>query len=282
MKVSKSYNEKKGILYLVGTPIGNMGDMSYRAVEALKECDYIFCEDTRVSKKLLKYFAIEKPLHSYYEYNKDSKNDYLISLLKQAYNVALISDAGNPVISDPGFEIVKLAISENISVSPISGPSAFVATLMASGISPKPHTFYGFLDHKKTKRLNELASLKMHPYTLIFYESIHRVKETLNDIYDVLGNRYICIGRELTKQHEEFIYGYLEEVKDYEITLKGEIVIVVAPAAKTSISLNVKKEVDFLIASGMKSKEAIKLVAKRSKRVTSDVYKEYYDIKKAN
>ena len=278
MKVSKSYDEDKGILYLVGTPIGNMGDMSYRAIEALKTCDYIFCEDTRVSKKLLNYFSIDKPLNSYYEYNKDSKNDYIISLLQKAFKVALISDAGNPVISDPGFEIVKLAIENNISVSPISGPSAFVSTLIASGINPKPHTFYGFLDHKKTKRVNELEELKTHPYTIIFYESIHRIKETLNDIYDVLGDRYICIGRELTKQHEEFIYGYLQEVKEYELTLKGEIVIVVAPQAKTDIIFNVKKEVDFLVASGMKSKEAIKIVAKRSKRATSDVYKEYYDI----
>ena len=209
-----SYKKDKGILYLVATPIGNMQDMTFRAVETLKSVDVIYAEDTRNSMYLLQHFDINTKLLSYHEFNKELKEDEIINKLLEGQNVAIISDAGLPVISDPGYDIARAAILHDIPVTPIPGASAGISGLIASGITPQPFTFVGFLDSKTTKRKKELEEYKYLKSTIIFHEAPHRIKECLIDMLEVLGDRYVCIGRELTKKFEEFIRGNITELID--------------------------------------------------------------------
>lgn len=258
-----SYQNQTSILYLVATPIGNLDDMTFRAIKTLESVKRIYAEDTRNSKILLDKFGIKTPLMSYHEYNKELKEDEIIAFLQAGNDVAIISDAGLPVISDPGFDIAKRAIEEGIPVTPIPGASAGISGLIASGLTPQPFMFYGFLDSKMVKRQKELENLKYIKATLIFHEAPHRLYEMLEDLHKVLGNRKICIARELTKKFEEFIRGSVEEILQKREVLKGEMVIIVE-GYKEEDKILTKNPIDLineLIKMGYKSKEAIKEVA---------------------
>ena len=270
-----SYNKEKGILYLVATPIGNLGDMTFRAVEILKSVDVIYAEDTRNSITLLKHFDIETKLLSYHEFNKELKEDEIVSRLKAGENVAIISDAGLPVISDPGFDIARRAIKEDIPVTPIPGASAGISALIASGLNPLPFTFIGFVDSKTTKRKKELEEFKYYKNTLIFHEAPHRLKETLTDMLEVFGDRNIVIGRELTKKFEEFIRGTISEVIEVSDSLKGEMIVLVEGFKEEKSLSNPFLEIEKLIGLNYKPKEAIKEVASMFNLNKQDLYKEY-------
>jgi len=275
MKTNSNYRNDKSTLYLVSTPIGNLEDITLRAVNTLKSVDFIFCEDTRVSMKLLNHLEIKKKVYSYHEHNKDLQDDFIISLLENGKNIALISDAGMPVISDPGFEIVTKALEHDFNVVPLPGANAALTALIASGIAPKPFTFFGFLDHKKIKKRTELESLLQYNHTLIFYESIHRIESTLKAILEVLGDRYIVIGREITKRFEEFTFGNVSEIIENLPKQKGEMVIIVQKGEKKESDISVLDHVLEIIELGEKPIEAIKTVAKLrglKKQIVYDAY----------
>ncbi len=263
MRRTYSYQNKSAILYLVATPIGNLDDMTFRAINTLKSVNRIYAEDTRNSRVILDKFEITTPIYSYHEYNKELKEDEIIKHLKAGNDVAIISDAGLPVISDPGFDIARRAIKEEIPVTPIPGASAGISGLIASGLTPQPFMFYGFLDSKTTKRKKELEALKYIKCTLIFHEAPHRLYEMLADVMEVFGNRQVCIARELTKKFEEFIRGSLEEILSQREPLKGEMVIIIEGYNEEDKVLDKDpiKLVNDLIMLGYKSKEAIKEVA---------------------
>lgn len=192
-----------GRLFIVATPIGNLKDITFRAIDTLKEVDLIACEDTRHTKKLLSHYGINIPTTSYFEHNKIKKSEYLLRLLKEGKNIALVSDSGTPGISDPGFKIINLAIKDNIPLTVIPGPCAFVSALVISGMPTDSFAFKGFLSYKKSKRRNELGRLKDEKKTIVLYESPHRLVKTLEDIIDILGDRDMVVTRELTKVFEE-------------------------------------------------------------------------------
>lgn len=279
MKRIYSYSRDKGILYLVATPIGNLSDMTFRAVDTLKNVDVIYAEDTRNSSVLLKHFNIETKLLSYHEFNKELKEDEIVTRLKNGENVAIISDAGLPVISDPGYDIARACIKNDIPVTPIPGASAGISGLIASGITPQPFTFVGFLDSKTTKRKKELEELKYLKSTIIFHEAPHRIKECLTDMLEVLGDRYICIGRELTKKYEEFIRGSISEIIAECEALKGEMVVIVSGYTEEVVDKDPIKEIESLINLGYKPKEAIKEVASMLNLNKQDLYKDYIKYK---
>ncbi|MEE8317803.1 MAG: 16S rRNA (cytidine(1402)-2'-O)-methyltransferase [Candidatus Omnitrophota bacterium] len=194
-----------GKLFIVSTPIGNLKDITFRAIEILKEVDVIACEDTRHTKRLVSHYGITTPLTSYFEYNKIKKGRYLIGLLKEGKDIALVSDSGTPGISDPGFKIINLAVENDIPITVIPGACAFVSALVSSGMPTDMFLFQGFLSHKKAKRRKQLGLLKQEKRTIILYESPHRLLKTLGDILDILGDRDIAITRELTKVFEEIL-----------------------------------------------------------------------------
>ncbi len=276
----RSFDSNQGILYLVATPIGNMSDITLRAIEILKSVDKIYAEDTRNSINLLKHHNISTHLESYHEFNQEIKTKDIVEEIKSGMNIALISDAGLPVISDPGYKIVKEARACGLRVSTIPGASAGISALISSGIAPMPYTFYGFLDSKKTKRISELNDLKYINHTIIFYEAPHRLADTLKDMYDVLGNREICIARELTKTFEEYILTNLEDSLNLE-QLKGEIVLIVngykSEDDKEEIDPN--QRIDELIKLGYKPNEAIKEAAKQLNMDKKELYKNYSEYK---
>ena len=274
----RSFDKDKAILYLVATPIGNLEDMTFRAVRILKEVDKIYAEDTRNSGILLKHYNINSKLESYHEFNQDLKSEQILNELKSGMKLAIISDAGLPVISDPGFKIAKDVIAEGIAVSTIPGASAGISALIASGIAPMPYTFYGFLDSKRSKRLKELEDIKFVNNTIIFYEAPHRIEETLTDMISVLGNRNGCLARELTKSFEEFVRGSLEEIKQ-ELPLKGEMVLIVEGYKENKEIDNPFVRIEELISLGYKPNDAIKEVAKLANINRSDLYKDYLDYK---
>ncbi len=218
-----------GILYIVSTPIGNLEDITFRAIRILKEVTTIAAEDTRHTRKLLNHYQIDTPLTSYHDFNKETKTDVLIDRLKAGASFALVSDAGTPTISDPGYYLITKAIDADITVSPIPGPSAFVAALSASGLPSDRIAFEGFLAKKKGKRGNQLEALKEEGRTLIFYESPHRIVAVLKAIAQIFGERRVLVGREMTKVFEEMIRGPVSEVCAHleKKTVKGEIVLVV-------------------------------------------------------
>lgn len=228
MKRIKSYENNLPICYLVATPIGNLKDMSSRALEVLKNVDYIASEDTRTTSNLLSYFGINKPMISYHEHNEQESSTKLIDLLKQGKSIAITSDAGYPGISDPGLIIVKHCIENDIPISIIPGANAFLPALIGSGLDNNHFYFHGFLPSKPSARKKELEQLINLTCTLIFYESPHRIKETLNDLLTYFPNRKMSLVREITKLHEEYIYGTINEIAQIdESTLKGEMVIVI-------------------------------------------------------
>jgi 16S rRNA (cytidine1402-2'-O)-methyltransferase len=223
-------NPEKGALYVVATPIGNLEDITLRALRILKEVDLIAAEDTRHTGLLLKHFGIETPLTSYFQGNELKKKEYILSRLKEDHPVALVSDAGTPGISDPGFRLIQAAIENQIPVVPIPGPSAVIAALSVSGLPTDAFLFKGFLPHKSKKRRDLLGELEGARETLIFYESPHRITETLQDVFDILGDREIVLTRELTKVYEEIRRGRVSEIRNQigERKLKGEITLLIS------------------------------------------------------
>ncbi len=221
---------EKGGLYVVATPIGNLEDITLRALRILKEVDLIAAEDTRHTGLLLKHFGIETPLTSYFQGNELKKKEYILSRLKEGHPVALVSDAGTPGISDPGFRLIQAAIQNQIPVVPIPGPSAVIAALSVAGLPTDAFLFKGFLPHKSKKRRDLLSELEGARETLIFYESPHRITETLQEVFDILGDREIVLTRELTKVYEEILRGRVSEIRDQigERKLKGEITLLIS------------------------------------------------------
>ena len=286
MQTQQSYKDnEKGVLYLVPTPIGNLDDMTFRAIQTLKDVDLIACEDTRVTQKLLNHFEIETAKTSYHEHNVQEKTSELIRDLLSGKNIAQVSDAGMPSISDPGVELVKAAIEQHISVVPLPGPNAAVTALIASGISPQPFTFYGFLSRKKSDLVVELEGLKDKEETLIFYESPYRLAKMLQSLTDVFGaERQVVLAREVTKRFEEFIRGTAEEVKQWaeETELKGEFVVIVDGNGEVTEehvweNWTILEHIDYKMNfEKMSSKQAIKEVAKDRGLPKREVYAEYH------
>lgn len=273
----KSYNNTPTV-YIIPTPIGNMEDITLRAINTLKLVDVIFCEDTRVTSLLLKHLDIKKKLISSHKFNEDKNDNKLLEYLENGQNVGIVTDRGTPIISDPGYELVKIAIENNYNVVSLPGPTAFVPALTSSGISPQPFTFYGFLNNKSSKRKKELETLQNHSETLIFYEAPHRIIETLNDMLSVLGNRKISISREISKKFEEIYRGNIKDIMDNMVDVKGELVIVVSgnDSINTYDNLTIIEHVNLYIKEGLKTMDAIKKVAKDRNLSKNDVYKEYH------
>ncbi|MED4228312.1 16S rRNA (cytidine(1402)-2'-O)-methyltransferase [Neobacillus cucumis] len=278
----------KGILYLVPTPIGNLEDMSFRAIRILKEADLIAAEDTRNTKKLCNYFEIDTQIVSYHEHNKEASGEKLMEKIKQGFKVALVSDAGMPAISDPGYELVQAAIHEQLTVVPLPGANAALTSLIASGIACQPFYFFGFLHRNKKEKRAELEKLRKQRATLIFYESPHRLKETLAIMLDVLGNRKIVICRELTKKYEEFIRGNLEETIEWANIdeIRGEFCLIVEESplqeeeeqeAHWWQELSIEEHVNhYIIVNSLSSKDAIKQTAKDRAIHKREVYQAYH------
>jgi len=289
MKSQKStMHDQSGCLYLVATPIGNLEDMSVRALRILKEADIIAAEDTRNTKKLCNYFDIATPLISYHEHNLEVGGEKLLSFLREGKTVALVSDAGLPCISDPGADIVEKAIEQDFPVVPVPGPNAAISALIASGLTPQPFFFYGFLNRGKKERRQQLEQLKKRQETILFYEAPHRLKETLKDMEIILGDRRIVLARELTKKFEEFLRGTLAEAVEWSQTeeIRGEFCIVLEGNENAEeendeqaywMTMSVVEHVDYMINhTGVTSKEAIKEVAKLRQVAKREIYNEYH------
>ena len=263
-------NKQPGVLYLVATPIGNLDDITYRAVKVLEEVDFIAAEDTRHSLKLLNHLGITKPMTSYFEHNIRQKGEYIIDRILKGETAALISDAGTPAISDPGEDLVRICHEKGVRVIPVPGAVAGINALICSGLSTSRFSFEGFLSVNKKSRQEHLNSVKQSPYTLIFYEAPHKLKRTLGDMLESFGNRKITIARELTKKYEQNLPMTLEEAVKYydETEPKGEYVLVIEGALPETVqdenalnSLDVLEHLEFYIKSGMDKKEAMKRVA---------------------
>lgn len=275
-----------GKLYICPTPIGNLEDITYRTLRILNEVDLIAAEDTRHSLQLLNHFDISKPLTSYHEHNKDSKGGYLITKLLEGENIALISDAGMPGISDPGQDIIAEAIENNIEIEVLPGATAFVTALVGSGMDTHKFVFEGFLDRDKKLRRKRLEEIKNEKRTIIFYESPHRLKETLKDMLKYLGNRKIAVNRELTKKYQEIIREDLETVIEIfnNREVKGEFVLIVegfsGEVEETGKydDLNEREYVIQLMEEGINKKDAIKIVCKDRKLKKDIVYKQVLDL----
>ena len=276
----KSFENHKPTLYLIPTPIGNLSEFPERAIQVLKEVDHIAAEDTRNTIKLLNHFDIHTPMISHHEHNINIAIPKIIDMLKAGENVALVSDAGYPAISDPGAELVKAVIEENFNVVPISGCNAALDALVVSGITPQPFVFYGFLAHDDKTKKKELEANKNITMTTIYYEAPHRIKKTLTLMLQILGDRSIALCRELTKKHEEIIRGHISEILEIVDELKGEMVIVVEGATELEEEVvfeqSITEHVDEYIAKGMSTKDAIKEVAKIRNLGKNEVYAEYH------
>ncbi|MFC7687609.1 16S rRNA (cytidine(1402)-2'-O)-methyltransferase [Ureibacillus sp. GCM10028918] len=289
MKSQKSsLHEQGSCLYLVATPIGNLEDMTVRALRILKEVDVIAAEDTRNTKKLCNYFEIQTPLVSYHEHNLEQGGEKLLGYLREGKSVALVSDAGLPCISDPGADIVVKAIEEDFAVVPVPGANAALTALIASGITPQPFYFFGFLSRQKKERRLQLEKLGKREETMIFYEAPHRLKETLKDLDLVLGDRKIVLARELTKKFEEFLRGTISDALNWvnENEIRGEFCVILEGNVNGEMeeeetaywtNLSIVEHVDYLIEENqMNSKDAIKEVAKLRGLGKRDVYQHYH------
>lgn len=278
---SLNFESKTPLLYLVATPIGNMSEVSPRTIEVLKMADLVACEDTRVTGKFLTMLGISKPMISLREHNEMSASNEVVEKILKGTKVVYMSDAGYPCISDPGARLVKLALQNNINITAISGPNAALNALVASGLCEDHFYFHGFLDAKESVKLEELRKLAHREETLIFYEAPHRIQKTLESLFTILGNRKACIARELTKKHEEFIRGGLEELSKIDPeTLKGEMVIVVE-GSLGEIKPDVNNDeiiqmVKNLVGMGLSTKDAIKKVAEATNINKNYIYKIYH------
>ena len=281
MKRTQNFVNNKPTLYLIATPIGNLSEFTPRAIEILKEADYVGCEDTRNSKILFDHFGISTTLISCHEHNENEASEQLISYLLNGKNLCYVSDAGYPGISDPGSRLVKKALDNDINVSVVNGSSAFLTALVASGLETDHFYFHGFLASKESQRENELKEMINRKETLIFYESPHRIMKTLVSMQKIFGNRKICLCRELTKKFEEYIRGTLDELVTLdENTLKGEMVVIVE-GNKDEISSFVSDEeimayVNSLTEVGLSTKDAIKNASSTLKVNKNYIYKLFH------
>jgi 16S rRNA (cytidine1402-2'-O)-methyltransferase len=269
-----------GTLYIVATPIGNLEDITLRALRILKEVDLIAAEDTRHTKKLLTHYGIQKHLTSYHEYNEKTKSSQLIHRLKEGCRVALVSDAGTPLLSDPGFRLVQEAIRAEVQVIPVPGPSAVTAVLSASGLPTDHFAFDGFLPARKAARRKYLTGLREEERTLVFYEAPHRVQESLRDILEILGDREIVLGREVTKLHEEFLRGSVSQLisATEPREWRGEITVVVGGGRKDrdgdrDRDMELKAEIQRLREEGMRVKEIAEILGERFSMSKREVYR---------
>lgn len=286
MKLQKSFKDQTdfGKLYLVPTPIGNLQDMTFRAIEILKAVDVIAAEDTRNTGLLLKHFEIETRQTSFHEHNAHEKIPVLLDWLKSGQSIAQVSDAGLPSISDPGHDLVKAAIEEGISVISLPGASAGITALIASGLAPQPHIFYGFLPRKAGQQRAFFEEKRAYPETQIFYESPYRVADTLENMLAVYGDRPVTLVRELTKLYEEYQRGSISEILAYlqDQPLKGECLLIVAGAGEEKLpsveEVDLKAEVEREIETGRKPNQAIKDVAKRYQLKKQEVYDIYHGL----
>jgi len=272
-----------GKIYLVATPIGNLEDITLRALNVLKKVDIIAAEDTRHTLGLLNHFEISKPLISYYKQNEKVKSEILLDKIREGKNIAVVSDAGTPGISDPGEEIVKVAIENGVEVVPIPGACAFVNALIASGMSSKEFTFIGFLSTNKREKTEKLEEIKYDTRTIILYEAPHKLKVTLEAILEVLGDRKIVLARELTKIHEEFIRdnvsNILERIEEY----RGEFVIIIEGSneskkdvqTKSLNELSLEEHYQYYEEQGLEKKEIIKKIAKDRNVNKNDIYQQF-------
>lgn len=287
MQVQKSFKDKKtsGTLYLVPTPIGNLQDMTFRAVATLKEVDFICAEDTRNTGLLLKHFEIDTKQISFHEHNAYEKIPNLIDLLTSGRSLAQVSDAGMPSISDPGHDLVKAAIDNDIAVVALPGASAGITALIASGLAPQPHIFYGFLPRKAGQQKSFFESKSPYPETQIFYESPYRVKDTLANMLTCYGDRQVVLVRELTKLFEEYQRGSISEILSYleETPLKGECLLIVS-GSQVDSEVELTAEVDLVslvqkeIQAGAKPNQAIKAIAKAYQVNRQELYQQFHDL----
>lgn len=273
----------KGKLYIVSTPIGNLEDITLRALRILKEVDLIACEDTRVTKKLLSHYQIHKPLTSYHEHNEREKAEELLSLLEAGQNIAVVSDAGTPGVSDPGYRLVSLVSEKGIEVIALPGPSAAVAALSVSGLPTTCFTFLGFLPKSDKKRRECLESVREYTQTLIFYESPNRIIETLKNMFETLGNRQVSISREITKMFEEILRGEISQViqiLEKRESMKGEFTIVVGGISRESNITEevIEKQLKLYQEKGLSLKDTVKEVSRNLGVSKSKIYKKALEV----
>ncbi|TCP22561.1 16S rRNA (cytidine1402-2'-O)-methyltransferase [Scopulibacillus darangshiensis] len=279
--------ERSGMLYLVPTPIGNLDDITMRALKILKSADMIAAEDTRQTLKLCNHFEIQTSLVSYHEHNKTVSGEKILKALKEGANVALVSDAGTPAVSDPGYELVVSCVEEGVPVIPLPGSNAAVTSLIASGLPTDHFLFYGFLPRSKKEKEAALEEISQFPYTLIFYESPFRIKDTLAAAFKTLGNRKAAFARELTKRYETFVRGDLERLIEHlsNQDIKGECCLIIEGSKESADTetnewwreLTIGEHVDHYVkVKALSSKEAIKKVAKERQQPKRDIYQAYH------
>lgn len=281
MKRQKSFQNDLTSLYLVATPIGNLNEMTPRAIEVLKTVSVIACEDTRTTGVLLKHFGIETRLIAHHNYNEKDSAKGIIALLESGQDVALVSDAGYPLISDPGYLLVQEVIDAGYNVIPVSGSSAALAALVASGLVTQPFLFYGFLPNTDKDFIQTVTQLKAYPYTLIFYEAPHRIQKTITKLIPLLGDRKAVLARELTKKFEEFLRGKLSELADLDDELKGEMVLIVEGSQEEKAEIidltEINERIQAYVDGGISASEAIKQVAKEVGRNKNEIYNAYHN-----
>lgn len=266
-------------LYLVPTPIGNLEDMTYRSINILSTVEVIFSEDTRVTLQLLNHFDIKKKLIALHDHNEDIEKEKVLEYLKNGKSVAIVTDRGTPIISDPGYKTVKYVTDNGYNVVGLPGANAFVPALITSGIEPSPFMFYGFLNSKDSKRKTELESLKFCKYTIIFYEAPHRIKKTMEEILEIFGDRQVSLSREISKKFESIYRGNISDLLSTLNNIKGEFVIVVSPYKEDNSNnneLSVIDNVKLYIENGMEVMDAIKRVAKERNIPKNEIYREYH------
>lgn len=275
--IQKSYeNSEYGKLYLIPTPIGNLDDITLRAIKTLEMVDIVYAEDTRETLNLLKYLKINKKVESCHKYTEMKHKDKIVQILKSGKNIGYVTDRGTPLISDPGNVIVDESIKENITVIALPGPNALLPAINMSGLSNERFLFYGFLNSKQSLAKKELIDLKDIKQTIIFYESPHRITDTLSQILDVFGNRNIAIVREISKIHEEVIRDNIENILKISDTLKGEMVIIVEGNTKEeTLEVNYTEEIDKLLTQGYSKRDAIREIADKYNVSKNKLYNEF-------
>jgi 16S rRNA (cytidine1402-2'-O)-methyltransferase len=277
MQRQKTFLSDAPKLFLVGVPIGNYDDITYRAIQTLKEADVIYCEDTRNTGLLLSHYDISTPLKSYHMFNENEITEQLVGRVKSGEKIAVVSDAGMPSISDPGFLAAREAIKEQVDVVVVPGVSAGITALVGSGMTTQNFAFYGFLNSNKTRRREELLDLRDKTETLIIYEAVHRIRETLELMLEVLGDRNIAIARELTKKYEEYLRGKISEALKIVDDLKGEMVLIIEGSKISHLteqlnSKTIREHYDYYVNQGFERQEALKKVARDRDVAKSIIY----------
>ncbi len=270
-----------GTLYIVATPIGNLEDITLRAIKTLKEVDLISAEDTRHTLKLLNYLGISKPLISYHRHNEDTKTDILIKELEQGKNIALVSDAGTPGICDPGEEVIKRCIEEKIKIVPIPGACAMINALICSGLDTKEFAFIGFLPLNKKNRKEKLEEIKNETKTTILYEAPHKLETTLKDLREIIGDRKIVLAREITKLHEEYVRENIDDLIEKAKDIRGEIVLILEGAKKNEeefwTKLSIEEHYKYYEEKGLNKKEIVKQIAKDRNVNKNEIYQKFLE-----